>query len=408
MTFPIKLKVLKVTQQIGSYFVCVITARTLLEVCYSDKLFATYNPEKLTYDLDGTQREIRKDRLNSIADYINRVDSAFPNSIILAANYRQEDGLIESEPEDPNSPNARWDISQEKEDYFLTIPTNRKLAAVIDGQHRLFSYVKANSDRLNDELICSVFFDLPKPIQASLFAVINSTQKPVNKSQTYELFGYNINEEEEKFWSPDKLAVFITRKLNLGDPPSPLKGKVIISAAKDSSLHEMNNQANWRVSTAVIVDSILKLISSNPIADNNFLLSEASKNTREHLKNSSRRDQSPLRDLYLSNQDLQIYKVVFNYLSACEELFWSKMKPESFICRTAGIYALFDVLKVIVKQAFQDKDISRDYFVEKLKPAQDIDFSRPEYKQSSGAGRGVIRNAILNSMTNSKDAYESQ
>jgi hypothetical protein len=41
------------------------------------------------------------------------------------------------------------------------------------------------------QLICSIFFELPKPYQAQLFATINSTQKPVDKSLTYELFGYN-------------------------------------------------------------------------------------------------------------------------------------------------------------------------------------------------------------------------
>lgn len=399
MSFPLTVRALKVTQQIGSYFVCVLTARTLLEVAYSDKLYATYNSEKSTYDLEGTQRELRKDRLKSIADYINRVDSAFPNSIILAANYRQDDGLIEIDPENMTNANTRWDVSiKNGDEYFLTIPSNKKLAAIIDGQHRLLSYAKAAPERLSDELICSVFFDLPKPIQASLFAVINSTQKPVNKSQTYELFGYNIDEEDEKFWSPDKLAVFFTRRLNLGDTKSPLKGRVIITAAKDQILSELNENADWRVSTAVVVDSIIRLISSNPIADNNFLLSDASKKTRDHLRNSSRRDQSPLRELYLSQEDLQIYTVVLNYLIACQELFWSNMKPDSFICRTAGIYALFDVLRQIVNKAFADKDISVNYFLDRLSPARGIDFSDHQFRQSSGAGRGVIRKAILDAI----------
>jgi hypothetical protein len=44
-------------------------------------------------------------------------------------------------------------------------------------------------------LVCSVYFDLPRPFQAQLFATINSTQKRVDRSLTYELFGYNIVEE---------------------------------------------------------------------------------------------------------------------------------------------------------------------------------------------------------------------
>jgi hypothetical protein len=60
---------------------------------------------------------------------------------------------------------------------------------------------------------------------------LNSTQKRVDKSLTYELFGYNISEEKEEYWTPDKLAVFLTRKLNT-EENSPLSGRILIAPTR--------------------------------------------------------------------------------------------------------------------------------------------------------------------------------
>lgn len=213
LTFPMLVPALRVEQPIGVFYVSVLQARVLLEVAYSDVLSATLRDGEECYDLDGTQRVINVKRLQLIAEYINRPDAAFPNSIILTANFRKDDGLIEGdefELEDAHSEaiDRRWTVD-EREDGTCTlrIPSKEKLAAIIDGQHRLFGFVSARPQRLDMDLLCSIFIDLPKPYQAQLFATINSTQKSVDKSLTYELFGYNLNEEDEKYWSPDKLSV---------------------------------------------------------------------------------------------------------------------------------------------------------------------------------------------------------
>ncbi len=131
----------------------------------------------------------------------------------------------------------------------MTIPTGESLAAIIDGQHRLFSFAHCASDRMGMSLLCSIYFDLPKPFQANLFATINSTQKRVDRSLTFELFGYNILDEPESMWGPDKLAVFLARKLNT-DPSSPIRGRIIIAARVDTE--DSNDQPvdDWKVSMA--------------------------------------------------------------------------------------------------------------------------------------------------------------
>jgi DNA phosphorothioation-associated DGQHR protein 1 len=397
ITFPLEVRALRVEQPIGVYYVAILQARVLLEVAFSDVLSASLREGEDYYDLEGTQRLMNPKRLQMIADYINRPDAAFPNSIILAANFRKEDGLIEDddfeiEEGQHKTTGRRWSVDEQDDGYcILRIPTKEKLAAIIDGQHRLFAFVSARPQRLDMNLICSIFLDLPKPYQAQLFATINSTQKPVDKSLTYELFGYNIEEEDEKFWSPDKLAVFLTRKLST-DEKSPLKGRIVIAPKKDDALARLSAGALWKVSTAVVVEGIMRLITSNPKKDTANLL-DTERKKRSALV-SLRKDKSPLRAVYLENQDAVVYTMTLNYLVACEEVFWSKAGAGSFITKTVGVQALFDVLRGLAADAFKVRDISSKYFAEKLGPAGDTDFSVDVFRNASGSGRSLIRRSI--------------
>jgi DNA phosphorothioation-associated DGQHR protein 1 len=389
--YPLKLRAIRVQQPLGLFYVVSIPAHILLQVAYSDVLSASLAPDNVGYKLEGTQREAQSKRLIQIGDYIDRTDSAFPNSIILAANFRPDTGLMEGE--DAESP-AEWTVSQQPDGcYTLEIPSSAKLAAIVDGQHRLFGFAEAKDRaRLGMELLCSVYVDLPKPFQAQLFATINSTQKRVDKSLTYELFGYNISEENESFWTPDKLAVFLTRKLNT-ETDSALYGRIVVAPRRDPSLKELLSKATWKVSTAVVVDGILRLITTNPKRDSNEMHSVSS-SRRSVLRGKFTTDKSPLRNIYLDGDDVLIYTMVLNYLRACDLIFWERAKPDSFIFRTAGVQALFLVLRTLARRAVELQDARLEYFVRALDPAKDIDFSDAEYRSSSGAGSGVIRRAI--------------
>src|SRR6185312_9851516 len=237
LSFPYETRAIQISQPLGIYYVAVLPARLLLEVAFSDVTCAKMKADGTGYDLEGTQRLQQPKRLVQIADYLDRGDAAFPNSIILAANFRQDTGFIEDDvnesDDDPNqnrvggdqSSDRRWSVTEGLDGCLtLRIPTPEKLAAIIDGQHRLFAFTRAVNERLDMELVCAIFLDLPKPFQAQLFATINSTQKSVDKSLTYELFGYNISDESPDYWTPDKVAVFLTRKLGT-EGVSPLRGR---------------------------------------------------------------------------------------------------------------------------------------------------------------------------------------
>ncbi|WP_218947525.1 MULTISPECIES: DGQHR domain-containing protein [unclassified Acinetobacter] len=427
----VKIKVLPVHQPMGDFFVGVLPASLLTKVGFSDTMSAHLDSENETYKVNGTQRVKRTDRLKKIAEYINRSDAAFPNTIILSANFtpygftldelenqiksdefEHEDfkelttklssqDFIWEELKDPSInyyKSYSWKVIDNNDGtYDLHIPSNKKLAAIIDGQHRLMAFEHANKDEetQNMQLVCSIYLDLPKALQAQIFAVINSTQKPVDKSLTYNLYGYNIEEEDEAYWSPDKLAVFLTRKLMV-DEKSALNGRIKIAATLDNDLKELSKNIDWQISTAVVVQGILKLISSNPIKDSNEINKRYAedKPTREVLR-KYRRDKSPLRSAYIDVQDKVIYLMVRNFLTACEEIFWSKNNANSFITKTVGIQALFDILKLLAEDAYDLKDIRVSYFKNILEPASTIDFSDIKFNNASGAGRSQIRRTIL-------------
>lgn len=409
--FPLRLSALKVVQPLGVFYITVMPAWLLLDVAYSDALSASLREGGVGYDLTGTQRLRQPKRLQPIADFINRYDSAFPNSIILAANFRKEDGLIEDDEalnEDGNldpPKHLKWtidegnlddgnhDMNGEPGTCVLTIPTRGKLASIIDGQHRLFGFAQPGIivERLNMNLICSVFMELPRPYQAEIFATINSTQKPVDKSLTYELFGYNINEESEGHWSPDKLAVFLTRKLGT-ESISPLKGRIAIAPKRDRALEELDKVGGWKVSTAAVVEGIMRLVTTNPKKDTTNLLAEDGRQRKDIA--DLRSDKSPLRSAYINIQDEPLYLLVLNYLKACDSVFWSRAGEGSFIVKTVGVQALFDILRKISKKAYADRDIRVGYFVEKFGNASEIDFSADQFRNASGSGRATIRRAI--------------
>lgn len=406
--FPITVPAISVTQPLGTFYVVSLPARVLLDTAYSDRLRAVKTADG-AYELVGSQRERQIPRLREIGAYIKSDESTFPNSIILAPNFAEESG--EPINDDDEGRKLRWRIDEIPSPnmpggicYTLTIPTSLPLAPIIDGQHRLygFNYCE-NPDRLDSEMVCSIFIDLPKPYQAFLFATINSNQKSVNKSQTFELFGYNIEKEPAEFWSPDKLAVYYARKLNSRDDTnnkdeSPLSGRILIAAENDFALSRSQaaKKGKWMVSMATIVDGIARLFSQNQKRDRTILLQEpASQRYRKTLLQKAPNDKSPLREPFVQCRDLLIYAAIKNFLLIADELFWSKTTMDSYICKTVGIQALFDVLLVLTKEGYENKDFSEAFFKSKLQPASHIDFRNERFKNASGSGRLLIKNCLF-------------
>lgn len=379
----LELPALRVKQPLGDFYVISIKANKLLDISFSEPLKYIDS----SGNVQGSQRPKDEKRLKEIAKYIDSVEMAFPNSIILAANYTQSGTILKDQEK-------RWRIEENECGYKLIIPTEIKLAAVIDGQHRLnaFGFV-SKEERFNDlELVCSVYFDLPNSYQAFLFATINSNQKRVDRSLALEQFGYNVEDEDEKAWTPEKFAVFLSRKLNI-DKNSPFYQHVKVAPLNVEILFEEERQDDWVVSTATIVDGICALISGNPKRDRIAMQQKSIFHGRNRDMIAGIKDISPLRDKFIDLQDKLIYDIIISYFNSIKQYLWNKAAINSYIHKTVGIQASFDVLRLIL-QKIDKSEINESLSFDKyISPASNINFS-DSFFQASGIGRSRIKNVI--------------
>jgi len=233
------------------------------------------------------------------------------------------------------------------------------------------------------------------PASHYLFATVNYNQKRVDKSLALELYGFDTEEEPPRLWTPDKTAVFLCRRLNT-DVESPFFRRVKVAARDRDLLFSENDAPSWQVSTATVVEGILKLFSKAPKIDRAFMFGDTSgkRKSREELED----DKSPLRALFRATNDLAIYELIKNYFSAAAELFWKEAVPgNSSIKKTVGIQALFDVLLPLAPEAVMKKTLKKNFFREKLAPASGVNF-RDDFFQASGKGRVRIKNTLLLAM----------
>jgi hypothetical protein len=77
-----------------------------------------------------------------------------------------------------------------------------------------------------------------------------------------------------------------------------------------------------------------------------------------------------------------------------EDIFWRHASADSFIFRTIGVQAIFDILRKIAARSLEAKDIRVEFFSSILEGARGIDFSTERFRNPSGSGRTVIRREI--------------
>lgn len=380
---------------IGVFYLTAIPASLLLKVCYSLQHTRVESREDGFVVDRGHQRRLDSRRISAISRYLETQDAALPGTIILAANTTEEGVSADTEGSDSA---ARWYIEDRNDDNTvdLVVPSLRKMAAIVDGQHRLNGFSDTSSSVQEMILPCAIFLDLPTAQQASIFATINFNQKPVSKSQTYELFGYNLEDEPEYSWSPDKLAVNFTRRLNV-DESSPFRGHIKVAAIDDRVLDEVSRKVSqpWLISTATVVEGIMSLITNDQKRDRDVLNRyEVGSRSRELLSGEHKPPMPPFWDLYLAgDRDIVIYKAILNYFSVVNLLFWSA-ETNDVLHKTAGIQALFRVLKLLLPQQINCKDLSKEAWEKLLRPAQCLDFSDEYFKETSGKGRSKIQDAF--------------
>ena len=117
------------------------------------------------------QRIIKKDRLKSVREYINK-GGFFPNSLIISIDSKS---TLKFELANKQVENSLSKIG------ILYLPNTYQSAYIIDGQHRLYGYSDSNFSTSNSIPVVA-FVNLDKSEQVKMFMDINENQKAVSKS----------------------------------------------------------------------------------------------------------------------------------------------------------------------------------------------------------------------------------
>src|SRR5690242_20541495 len=102
--FPLELAAIRIQQPLGEFYAVSIPAKILQQVVFFDPTrIEAVDKKNFLYSLLGNQREASVERAKEISNYIETEEAAFPNSIILAANYINYGDHQEDE-------NLRWQV----------------------------------------------------------------------------------------------------------------------------------------------------------------------------------------------------------------------------------------------------------------------------------------------------------
>ncbi|CAH1534115.1 conserved hypothetical protein [Vibrio rotiferianus] len=379
---PYVFKAIKIKQPFSDYYICKIPSDVLRTISYTLK--AVNNDG----EVQGVQRTLNTKRLQEIAQFIDSDSGAFPNPIILGANFKESGRYA-----DKNKIEFKA-IDDSEEIYDVIVPKDSKLLSIIDGQHRLFAFDYADSSM---DLSCSIYEDLATPYQAFLFSTINYNQGKVDKSLAYQLFGYEIDSVDPVEWPPETLAVYFVRKLNKVEP---LLNRVKYRTADEKNLTKKERDAlpPWRFSTSSIVEAILSLISHNPKEDRYLMNTKKTADDNAIVGRSvlDRDSRYPLRDLYIEGNDQAINDVLTLALEATDDVFWSKVGDDNFLKKTVGIACIFKYLKAVLLKDGVSLDTMKNVFPEYLKKIKlEEDFSDPEIYTSTTKAMNIAYERML-------------
>lgn len=356
----VEVSVIKARQNVGDLYVGVMQAPDLHAMAETDRI----RLESLEIPkYAGFQRALVLTRVAEIRDYLNTPQSTFPNAIIVSLDSE----YIES-----------WDDT-DTDSGASTLKIRREPGAltIVDGQHRAAA-LDVVSEKFH--VIVSFFVDLEMRRCAEIFAKINSTQKAVNPSIAFQLFGYAEGR------SPQRTAHDIAQTLNT-TAGSPFYRSLRMLGTKDG-------WTKGTLSQSAFANGLMTLYTRNRLQDENALL------RKERLEKYTG---YPLRSFFVEGNDRRILQIVWKFFFRVAETWpeqWRDADEISILPKTTGYAAFIQVLKIWLlgeraNEVLQDKGVSealgqiRDRYNE-----QDRKFIRANYP-AGNQGVQKLRNSLI-------------
>lgn len=378
----IRIKVLKVDQPIGEFYIGAVDSKTLREVSFTDvREFL----EDSASDLEGIQRRLSPSRVKQISQYVNFGFSTFPTSIILAIDERCAEliddehsfgfyELVIREYVDEDNPSNSIPLSE--------------TAFIIDGQHRLAGLENYKGDK-PFELNVSIFVGIDNADKAEVFSTVNLAQTKVNRSLVLDLYDYQKNP------SPYKTAHNVTVALDKNE-----NGPFYEKIKRIGVSNPYRDSGSETLSQSTVVRGLLSHLPKNPELEKNkgFLGLAKSKEPKENWKSRIFCD-------FYRNEDIKsIYLIVDNYFSAVQERWpsaWEDSKQTFILNRTNGYNALIRFLRdsylSILSNETESRVVSKEEF---LKVMNSIDipaskFISDNYKPGSSGASELYKELLF-------------
>lgn len=344
----IKIHIESVKQPVGTMYIGKIDGQLLYSM---SKVDIRRINELGTYC--GMQRELDNRKVKSIKKYIKSFDSSFPNSIILNLDSKY--------------------IIDKKDDY-IEVCVNENAFTIIDGQHRLSGF--SDYDLVKEfELVVTIFIDLDQANQANIFKTINSEQRKVDPSLTFDL------EEYDKYETPRKFSREIAMMFN-SDPKSPWYKRIKIIGKKDII------STNASISSKAFTDQLLKNIYRD---DDYYLIRNKLNNYKDVPRNlifnedEYDNDEYIFWELYVNDEKVLLYKILLNYFKAVESCLYSEWtRKDSILVKAIGYNAIMSLFKDIYNIAIKEGDFTEKNFTEILSPLKEMKDITSEKFGSSG------------------------
>lgn len=361
----VKIKMLKVSQNIGEFYVGVAKAKEVIQICSAEERRVSWD------DLEkylGMQRPLSKNRVGEIQEYVKTKDATFPNSIILAL---KEGSFI-----------------MEKD--HILVEKNKASSNILDGQHRLAGFSKEISETKDFELIITLFPDLSLEDQAYLFSVINTKQNKINSSLAQDLY------EFAKLETPQKIVHNLTIEFNNNDL-SPWNNLIKRLGKKGPTGEEILSQSTFAKG---IIELICNSNHSYQIRD----ILKKSSNDRNSLRGKFNYKETSrvLWEPFIDKRDDLIFKVLKSYFQAIQETYpkeWGS--PKYILTKTTGYNALMKLFKIVYLKGFKEKNLTKDFFknlFEKAKTSGEVkDLTSSNYNPG-GTGEMDLYRTLLKGM----------
>lgn len=320
---------------------------------------------------EAYQRLLNKDRVEKLSKFISTKKVLLPNAIIIVFDQNIEN-----------------DINYDSKDRKLIFPLEYCSAWIIDGQHRVFSFIKtiykelSEKNKGNFELPVVIFKNLDITSQSKLFVDINYNQKKIDPTLLCDLTTVIKDMKNELTW-PSLLGYSLNK-----DENSPLKGLIKISELDEGKPINLTSFIKYGLLETLLGFKTKskeykgRLYEFAPFYTNKKFNSEDNQIAFQKQLNLLKRYFTAIKDNFGST--------------------WEDTK-KCAILKPTGINALFLVLAKIMEV---NKNVEID-LKEYLKPIKEINFERENVKNMGGGWVGfrTLANEIIKKL-NAKNPNE--